>query len=658
MSPSPQKTARAWLDEGADLYAAGRYAEAEAATRQALRLEPGHVGALGNLGAMLRVQRRPAEALAVFERGLALAPDSAALRVNHANLLSDLGRWGEALASAERACALAPADGAAHAARGQALAGLGRRHEAVGAFVQGMNLAPAQPAIGFTLVKTLFELNRPDDAMHVYAELAARLPGSPRVHAERGHAFAMLGRWADAAEAYARAYGLAPDMPHLLGQLLLSRQRICDWRDFEALSGELGRRIEAGQPAATPLPTAALPITRRQQLICARTYSAHSFAPPPPPPSPPPGRRIRVGYFSADFHAHATAYLMAELLERHDRDAFEVSLFSFGPDDEGPMRRRIEAAAEHFHDVRRHSPQAIAELARRAPLDIAVDLKGFTAGARPEIFAARAAPVQVSFLGYPMTSGAPFLDYLVADPVLIGRDETGDYSEKIAWLPDCYQPNDRKRRIAQDGAVRADHGLPEGAFAFASFNGSFKIGPQVFHIWMSLLRQLPGSLLWLLEDEPAAAANLRASAEEAGVDPARLVFAPPLPLAEHLARMRHADLFLDCWPYGAHTTASDALWAGLPLVTRKGETFASRVAASLLTAAGLPELIVETPEAYAALALDLARDPQRLAAIRTRAAAARTSPLFDTPRYARHLEGLLRRMHERRLAGLALEHLA
>ncbi|HEY3948153.1 tetratricopeptide repeat protein [Phenylobacterium sp.] len=664
MSEPTQKTARAWLDEGADLYAAGRYAEAEAATRQALKLEPGNLGALSNLGAMLRVQRRAAEALATFEQGLAIAPDSAALRVNHANLLNDLQRWGEALASAEAACAAAPADGAAHAARGQALAGLGRREDAVEAFVQAMNLAPGQPVIGFNLAKTLFEMNRPDDAMAVYAELAARLPGAPRVQAERGHAFAMLGRWAEAAEAYGKAYALAPDLPHLLGQLLMSRQRICDWTDFEALSTDLARRIEAGQPAATPLPTAALPITRRQQLLCARTYSAQTFALAPRDLAPPPGPRLRVGYFSADFHAHATAFLMAEMLELHDRDTFEVTLFSFGPDDESPMRGRIQAAAERFYDVRRLGAHAIAEMARGLPLDIAVDLKGFTAGSRPEIFAGRAAPVQVSFLGFPMTSGAPFLDYLVADPVLIAppkrgeMGETADYSEKIAWLPDCYQPNDRKREISDRVTTRADHGLPDDSFVFASFNGSFKIAPGVFSLWMEMLREVPGAVLWLLGDEPVAAANLKAAAKGAGVDPARLVFAPPVVLARHLERLRHADLFLDSLPYGAHTTASDALWAGLPLVTRKGETFAGRVAASLLTAAGLPELIVETWDAYKGLALGLARDPDRVASVRARVAAARAaSPLFDTPRYVANLEALYRRMHERRLAGLAPDHL-
>ena len=335
-----------------------------------------------------------------------------------------------------------------------------------------------------------------------------------------------------------------------------------------------------------------------------------------------------------------------------------------GPDSDAPIRHRLRAGSERFHEVRGLGAAAIAEQARREGLDIAVDLKGYTAESRPQIFAAGAAPIQVSFLGFPLTTGAPFMDYLIADPVLIrppaagGPDETTDYAEKIAWLPDSYQPNDRRRAISPIATTRADHRLPDPAFVFASFNGAYKITPEVFAQWMELLAEVPGSVLWLLQDDASAARNLAETAARAGVDPARLVFGPPITLDRHLERLRHADLFLDSRPYCAHTTASDALWAGLPLVTCPGETFASRVAASLLTATGLADLICATPQAYKALALALARDPARLAAIRARVAAARTgSALFDTPRYVANLEGLYRRMQARLSAGLAPDHL-
>jgi predicted O-linked N-acetylglucosamine transferase (SPINDLY family) len=297
-------------------------------------------------------------------------------------------------------------------------------------------------------------------------------------------------------------------------------------------------------------------------------------------------------------------------------------------------------------------------MARHFGIDVAVDLKGYTTHSRPEIFARGAAPVQVSFLGYPMTMGAPFIDYLVADRVLVGPGDRQFYSEKVAWLPHCYQPNDRQRATSGKATRREDHALPPDGFVFASFNGSYKITPQVFGAWMELLRALPQSVLWLLQDDPDATANLRRSAVASGIEADRLVFAPFCPLPAHLERIGHADLFLDSFPYTAHTTASDALWAGLPLVTRKGETFASRVAASLLSAVGLPDLAVSSAAAYKALALALAGDPVLLKAIRARLLKARTSSaLFDTPAYVRGLEDLYRRMHERRLAGLPPDHL-
>lgn len=512
MTGDPSKTARDWLRDSADLYAARRYPEAEAAAREALRLRPSWIAAFANLGAILRIQRRADEALAVFEQAIAIAPDDAALRLNHANLLNDLQRWTEALESAERACAAAPLDPAAHNARGLALAGLDRPGEAVAAYREGVRLAPGQPVIRFNLAKVLFALGETDEALGAYEALAAQAPGAAEVPAEQGHAYAMLGRWAEAAEAYDRAWALNPEIPYLAGQRLHARQRTCDWRDFDALAADLAARIEAGLPAATPLPTASLPVGRRQQLANAWTYSARTFSAAAPPPQPPPGERIRLGYFSADLHEHATAWLIAEMLELHDRAAFEVSLFSFGPDCDAPIRRRLREGVERFYEMRALGGGEIAAIARRLGLDIAVDLKGYTGDSRPEIFAARAAPVQVSFLGFPMTTGAPFMDYLIADRVLVGADETADYSEKIAWLPDCYQPNDRRRAISPIATTRADHGLPQGGFVFASFNGAFKVTPEVFGLWMELLREVPGSVLWLYRDGAAAARNLAAAA--------------------------------------------------------------------------------------------------------------------------------------------------
>jgi predicted O-linked N-acetylglucosamine transferase (SPINDLY family) len=650
------QTAGEWRAAGVAHYQAGRLPEAEAATREAIRLQAGDAATLANLGAILRAQRRMEEALAVLDAALALAPAELPVLLNRANVLNELQRFADALGSAEAALARAPVNGFALTARGNALAGLGRRRDAIASFRACLDLAPQNATARFNLATALVADGQAEAALAVYDEAIAARTAAGDAQAERGHILARLNRWAEAAAAYDMAHALDPGLSYLAGQRLHARMRIGDWRDFDGLAAELDSRIDAGELAAIPFPSVAMPLSARQQLRCAATYAAATLPALPRPAAPPRADRIRLGYFSADFHDHATAHLLVEALELHDRSAFDVTAFSFGPDDGSSLRERLRGACERFDDVAALEPAAVAGLAVRRGLDIAIDLKGFTAGSRPRIFVAGAAPIQVGFLGYPMTSGAPFLDYLIADPVLIAPGEVGAYSEKIAWLPGCYQPNDRHRPVAARTTARADHGLPADSFVFASFNGSYKITPDVFAVWMELLKAVPGSVLWLLQDE--AAANLARTAAEAGVDPARLVFAPRQPAPQHRARIGHADLFVDSAPCSAHTTASDALWAGLPLITCRGTTFAGRVAASLLTAAGLPELIVENLQDYRALALSLALDPRRLAAVRARVDGSKGSALFDTPAYVRSLEDLYRRMHARRLAGLPPDHLA
>jgi predicted O-linked N-acetylglucosamine transferase (SPINDLY family) len=356
---------------------------------------------------------------------------------------------------------------------------------------------------------------------------------------------------------------------------------------------------------------------------------------------------------------------MAELFERHDRSRFEILGFSFGPHRTDAMRQRVSAALNRspdsdarFLEVRTLSDFQIAQLARTHELDIAIDLKGFTREGRPGIFAQRAAPIQVSYLGYPGTMAAPFIDYLIADPTLIPESAQQFYSEKIVTLPDTYQVNDSHRAISATPSTRTAEGLPETGFVFCCFNNANKISPSVFDQWMRILAQVPGSVLWLLYDNPWAAANLRNEAARRGIGPERLVFAKHLPLADHLARERLADLFLDTFPYTAHTTASDALWAGVPVLTRIGETFASRVAASLLRAIDLPELVTTTPAEYESLAVELALDPERLGRIRERLAGNRlTKPLFDTAAFTRHIEAAYTAMMDRYDSELPPDHI-
>ncbi len=349
--------------------------------------------------------------------------------------------------------------------------------------------------------------------------------------------------------------------------------------------------------------------------------------------------KIRLAYLSADFYEHATAYLMAELFERHDRSRFEVSAFSFGLDDGSPMRRRLVKAFDRFTDVSRLTDREVAEELRKAEIDIAVDLKGHTEFARPRILSYRPAPIQVNYLGYPGTTGADFMDYVVVDPFVVPSAQQPNFTEKLVHLPDSYQVNDRYRAIGALTPARADLGLPEKGFVFCSFNNSYKLTPAYFDVWMRLLKAIPHSVLWLLGDNVWAMANLRREAEARGVSPERLVFAPRTNLADHLARQKAADLFLDTLPVSAHTTASDALWAGLPVLTCAGTGFAARVAGSLLNAVGLPELVTASPEEYERLALQLARQPAELARLREKLAQNRLiAPLFDTERYRAHLE--------------------
>jgi predicted O-linked N-acetylglucosamine transferase (SPINDLY family) len=371
----------------------------------------------------------------------------------------------------------------------------------------------------------------------------------------------------------------------------------------------------------------------------------------------PRSDKIRIGYFSADFYNHPTSYLIAELFEQHDKDRFEWTAFSFGPERNDEMRRRISAAICRFIDVGNQSDREIAALARKWEIDIAVDLKGFTQDQRVGIFSFRAAPIQVNYLGYPGTMASECIDYLIADKTLIPAHAQAHYSEKIIYLPNSYQVNDTKRRIADRTFTRQELGLPEVGFVFCCFNSNYKIIPATFDGWMRILHRVPGSVLWLFGGAPTATINLRKEARARGIGDDRLIFAERLPLPEHLARHSAADLFLDTLPCNAHTTASDALWAGLPVLTGMGESFASRVAASLLNAIHLPELITQTQADYEALAIELATNPEKLSVVKEKLAANRlTAPLFDTPLFTKHIEAGYRQMYERYQADLPPDH--
>ena len=604
------------LQQAVALHRKGQLAQAGALYRQILEMQPGHFDALHLLGVVAQQSGNPQAAIELISRAIKINPGNADAYSNIGNALRDLKRHEEALACYNRALEIKPDYAEPLYNRGLALQELRRYEAALASYDQALSL-------------------RPNYAEALY---------------NRSVALQDLRRFEDAVLSFARLVEIAPDFAYAAGKLFYSRLLCCDWSRYYSEAEKIVNAAREGKRTCDPFSFAAISQSADVQLQCARLYAADKF-----PPAPPvwTGQRyvhdkIRIAYLSADFHNHATAYLMAGLFEKHDRERFEVTAISFGPDARDGMRERLLRAFHQFVDVQRKSDRETAMLLRDMEIDIAIDLKGYTQDNRAGILAHRAAPIQVNYLGHPGTMGASYIDYILADARLIPPEHSAYYSEQVVYLPDSYQVNDDSRRIAERTPYRAEAGLPETGFIFCCFNNNYKITPDIFDVWMRLLKKVPGSVLWLLADNPVASPNLRREAANRGIAPERLVFAPRMKLDEHLARQRLADLFLDTLPYNAHTTASDALWAGLPLLTCMGETFAGRVAGSLLGTIGLPEMITNNLEDYEALAVQLATTPDMLDAIRCKLAGNRaTRPLFDTDRFRRHIESAYGTMWER-----------
>jgi protein O-GlcNAc transferase len=633
----------------------GRLEDAVERFEKALAIKPDFVEAHDSLGHALQMLGRTEQAIAHHERALAMRSDYAEAHNNLGNALQRTGRSEKALARYEKALSIRPDYPEAHNNLGRALAALGRHDDAIAHFESALALRPAYDDACINLGNALLALGRGEEAIAQYNRALAIMPGHAEALIKRGSTLSMLKRENEALASFEQALAIEPKNPSAFSGLARSAIQACDWARTARLSTELLARVSKGQVIINPFGFLGYCSNPSLQSACAKSWIHHEV-----PTLPPPlwkgdiwrNPKIRIAYLSADFRAHATAYLIAELLELQDRSRFEVIGVSFGIDDHSDIRARIVDAFDRFHDLASKPDREIATFVNDMKVDIAVDLSGHIAGARPGILAHRPAPIQVNYLVSPATLGADFIDYIIADPIVLPFDQQKFYTEKIVHLPECYQVNDSKRVIAAKTSTRQQAGLPPHGFVFCCFNNNYKITPPVFEIWMRLLRQIDGSALWLLRDNAAAEANLRKQAAARGIDPVRLVFAGRLKLEDHLARHRLANLFLDTLPYNAHTTASDALWTGLPLVTCRGESFAGRVAASLLAAVGLPELAVHSLEDYEALALRLATEPSLLDEFRDRLHRNRTAfPLFDTERYRRHIEMAYTKMWELWQAG-------
>lgn len=636
----------------AALHQAGRLDDALAAYDVTLTRLPDFAPAMNGRAGILRAQGRFAEALATWTAVAAMEPRLPEVHHNCGSALYELGRYDEAVAAYDRALALRPDYRQALHNRSAALSKLMRFEEALATSDRLLALDPEHAEAHHNRGSALSALHRYAEAAEAYGQALARKPDFPSSLLNRASVLAFLGRHGDAVRDYQRLLEVEPGHPNVQGPMLASRLHQCDWSGYDEAVARLENDALAGERVSDPFPMVMTTRSPAAQLAAARTYARDLYAGVGAFAARQATRRerIRVAYLSADFHEHATAHLMSGVFEQHDRTRFETFALSFGRPTADAMRTRLVAAFEHFVDLHGASELEIARRMRELEIDIAVDLKGHTYDARPALFGYRAAPLQVSYLGFPGTMGTACLDYVLADATVIPDDAHRWYDEHVVTLPGSYQPNDDRRPIAAETPTRAAEGLPASGFVFCSFNSNYKITPPVFDVWARLLAAVPESVLWLLEG--SGRDNLRREAAARGIDPARLVFAPQRAAAEHLARHRLADLFLDTLPVNAHTTASDALWAGLPLVTCLGETFAGRVAASLLRAVGLPDLVTASLAAYEAKALELARNGAALADVRRRLADGRaTGALFATDRTRRHLEAALAAMWERHLRG-------
>ncbi len=615
------------LHEAISLQENGKSAEAEAAFLDILAIEPQSIPALFSLGGIEHSRKNPQKALAYFERAIAIKPDYAPLWYNLGATLQALKQYDRSLASYDRAIELDPGYIDAMMNRGT----------------------------------VLVDMKRHKDALLNYEHLLKIDPDNDKALCNRGIILTDFKLNDAAIATFARLLEISPDYNFAAGLLCFAKLHACDWRNLDSLQQRIIEGVRNGKRVCKSMAFTAISAEPHDHLLCARTFADY-FCPKQTPlwqGEKYNHRKIRVVYVSPDFREHPVGHLIAGVFEHHDHETFETIAISLGIDDSSLLRRRMQVAFDEFIDARQMRSYDIARMLREKEVDILVDLAGYTADSRPDLFALRPAPVQVNYLGYSSTMGTAYHDYIIADRHIIPEDFRECYSEKVVYLPDTYLPTDASLRIASSTPPRREYGLPDTGFVFCSFNHDYKINPQIFDIWMRLLQKVPGSVLWLMKLNESAETNLRKEAESRGVDAKRIIFATRVPrIEDHLARYRMADLFLDTFPCNAHSTSSDVLRAGLPIVTCRGKAFAGRVASALLEVAGLPELVTETPADYEQLAIKLATNSKALDKVRNKLNRnLANSPLFDTERYCQNLEAAFTAMWKRNQQGLPPEHI-
>ena len=595
-----------------------------------------------------------------FIKSLELIPDRVSTLTNLSAAQLKLKKYSEARVAAQKAISVESDNSEAYLNLGLIELDLKNFESAIKFFDKALSLKPDYAEAYSNKGATLNELKRYDEAIAHYDKAISLKPDYHKAWSNKGTTLDCLKRHSESVKCYQKAIELNIKDSYLLGLAHHQMMLVCDWTNYVNKINEIFHLVNKGRKGAEPFGFQGIASSEELLKKCAEIYSHDKY-----PQldnltkfSQFKHHKIRIGYLCGEFRNQATSILMTRVWELHDKSMFEIFAFDNGWDDGSKYRQRITRAFNNLFDISRLSDLDAAKLIQENEIDILINLNGFFGLGRQEIFSYRPAPIQVNYLGFPGTMGADYIDYIIADKTLIPLDAQSSYTEKVAYLPNSYQANDRKRLISDRQFTRAELGLPENACIFACFNNNYKITPLVFDSWVKILSLVEGSVLWLLADNPTAKNNLIKEATARGLDSCRLIFAERMPLPEHLARHRQADLFLDTLPYNAHTTCSDALWAGLPVLTLMGSTFPGRVGASLLKAIDLPELITNTQEEYEAMAIELAINPQKLRDIKLKLARNRlTTPLFDTPLFTKNLETIYTKMMERYQADLQPDHI-
>ena len=651
----------AWVNLGMTYLHLNRDAEAVKAFEECLKVNPSHKEALVNIGAAFKNLKEFDNAILYADKAIQIDPHYAEAWLNRGVALKELKQNIEALASYEKALDINPGylDGLIN--KGTLLTELKRYQDAIHSLDSALNAHPDNPGAWSNRGVALKELKQNIEALASYEKALDINPGYLDGLINKGALLAELKRYEEALNAYQQALTLDPEKDYLYGLSVYIKTMLCDWSHYDQQLLHIQTKLAQDKKVAVPFSLLAVLDDQGAHLKAAKLFASDKFPESAilgPIPKRPSDKKIRIGYFSADFRNHPVASLIAELFELHDRNQFEIIGFSLGSDDADDMRLRLKGSFDQFIDICNQSDQEVAQLARDLKIDIAIDLGGYTQDCRTGIFAYRAAPIQVNYLGYPGTMGAPYIDYIIADRTVIPEVDQQHYSEKVAYLPHTYQANDRKRKIAAQSFKRADFDLPDNGFIFCCFNNNYKLTPSTLDSWARILKAVDGSVLWLYEGNEKTKLNLIKEFANRDLAPERLIFAKRVPPDEHLARYQLADLFMDTLPYNAHTTTSDALWAGTPVLTLTGNSFAGRVATSLLEAIEMPELITKTLQEYEDKAIDLARNPHELVQLKKKLQAKRdTTPLFNTPLFTKHIEAAYIAMYQRYQQDLAPETL-